>query len=66
MPDDPKTPQQPKKVDRRITPLSDAELDREAIITPDDIAHARKAWQEDAPREARELLNAEEETDDGE
>jgi hypothetical protein len=38
-------------------PLSDADLDALAVVTPDDIEAAAKLWRETVPEELKDLLD---------
>jgi hypothetical protein len=39
-------------------PLSDADLDALAVVTPDDIEAAKRLWRESVPDEFKDLLDA--------
>jgi acyl-CoA reductase-like NAD-dependent aldehyde dehydrogenase len=43
----------------RFDPATEAELDAAAEITPEDIARAQEAFRESAPKQFRDLLDAE-------
>jgi hypothetical protein len=40
-------------------PLSEEQLERLAEINPEDVERAKLQWKKDAPREMRDLLDAE-------
>ena len=44
---------------RRVAKTSDRELDKMAEVTPEDIERAKEFWRRNAPKEARDLLEAE-------
>lgn len=48
---------------RQKTDTTDAELDKLAEITPADIEDAKRAWRDDAPAAAKDLLDALPETE---
>lgn len=44
---------------RRVARTSDKELDKLAEVTPEDVERAKEYWRRNAPKQARDLLDAE-------
>jgi hypothetical protein len=52
----PTPPNKPVPIGQPL-PLSDADLDALAVITPEDIEAAKKLWRDSVPDEFRDLLD---------